>query len=159
GADRRRARHRDRDDEPADVLRGVHQRPHGDGRGHRDDHLRDQRPADAGLCSAAPNGTVLLMATTSIPLGRRTPASRQAARIRLRPSKAAISAVMLLVAIPSLLPFVWAFLTSLKVERQVYAFPPQILPNPVTSYNYFQAINHGLLLALFNSLFVSSVTV
>jgi ABC-type glycerol-3-phosphate transport system permease component len=72
---------------------------------------------------------------------------------------AAIYAVMLLVAISSLLPFVWAFLTSLKVERQVYAFPPQILPNPVTGYNYLQAINHGLLLALFNSLFVSLVTV
>lgn len=71
----------------------------------------------------------------------------------------AIYAVMVLVAITSLLPFVWAFLTSLKIERQVYAFPPQILPNPVTGYNYSQAVTHGLLLALFNSAFISLTTV
>lgn len=71
----------------------------------------------------------------------------------------AIYAMMVLVAVSSLLPFVWAFLTSLKVERQVYAFPPQILPNPVTGYNYAQAVTHGLLLALFNSAFISLTTV
>jgi multiple sugar transport system permease protein len=95
------------------------------------------------------------MATTSLPIERRQPAPR----LRLRPAQIAIYAVMVLVMISSLLPFVWAFLTSLKVERQVYAFPPQLLPNPVTAYNYMQAINHGLLLALFNSLFISLTTV
>jgi multiple sugar transport system permease protein len=72
---------------------------------------------------------------------------------------AAIYGLMLLVAILSVLPFVWAFLTSLKVERQVYAFPPQLLPNPVTGYNYVRAIEHGLLLALFNSAFIALSTV
>jgi len=99
------------------------------------------------------------MTTTSMPIERRTSASRPVSQARVSLSQAAIYAVMLLVVISSLLPFVWAFLTSLKIERQVYAFPPQILPNPITSYNYSQAINHGLLLALFNSLFVSLVTV
>ena len=63
--------------------------------------------------------------------------------------------VMAGVAILSILPFVWAFLTSLEVERQVYAFPPQILPDPITGYNYARAMEHGLLLALFNSAFIS----
>ena len=73
--------------------------------------------------------------------------------------RVALYAAMLAVGVLALLPFVWAFLTSLKVERQVYAFPPQLLPNPVTLYNYGQAISHGLLLALFNSAVVSLTTV
>ncbi|MFN8525935.1 MAG: carbohydrate ABC transporter permease [Chloroflexota bacterium] len=71
----------------------------------------------------------------------------------------ALYACMLIVMVGALLPFVWALLTSLKLERQVYAFPPQLLPNPTTLYNYAQAVNHGLLLALFNSAFISLVTV
>jgi len=99
------------------------------------------------------------MTTTSMPIEPHTAASRRASRPGIGLSQVAIYAVMLLVVISSLVPFFWAFLTSLKVERQVYAFPPQVLPNPITGYNYLQAINHGLLLALFNSLFVSSITV
>jgi ABC-type glycerol-3-phosphate transport system permease component len=95
------------------------------------------------------------MATTTMPIARE-PAAR---RSRLRPGRVAIYGIMALVALSSLLPFVWALLTSLKVERQVYAFPPVILPSPATAYNYVQAINHGLLLALFNSLFISLTTV
>lgn len=68
---------------------------------------------------------------------------------------AATAAIMVL----AVLPFVWALLTSLKVERQVYAFPPQLLPDPATLYNYAQAVDHGLLLALFNSGFISLSTV
>jgi ABC-type glycerol-3-phosphate transport system permease component len=90
-----------------------------------------------------------------MPIERRQTASRP----RLDLGRVAVYGVMVLVAVSSLLPFVWAFLTSLKVERQVYAFPPQILPNPATAYNYLQAIQHGLLLALFNSLFISLMTV
>jgi len=95
------------------------------------------------------------MATTSLPIERRA----SAPAIRLPLGWIATYTVMVLVMISSLVPFVWAFLTSLKVERQVYAFPPQVLPNPVTAYNYLQAINHGLLLALFNSLVISLATV
>jgi len=80
-------------------------------------------------------------------------------RVGLDLGRMALYAAMLVVAVLALLPFVWAFLTSLKVERQVYAFPPQLLPNPVTLYNYGQAISHGLLLALFNSAVVSLTTV
>jgi len=66
---------------------------------------------------------------------------------------------MLVVGLVAILPFVWAFLTSFKVENQVYVFPPVIVPDPATLYNYGQAIRHGLLLALFNSGFVAVVTV
>ena len=68
-------------------------------------------------------------------------------------------AAMLLVAVLALLPFAWAFLTSLKPERQVFAFPPRLLPDPATPYNYARAIDHGLLLALFNSSAISLSTV
>ena len=68
-----------------------------------------------------------------------------------------VAAVIVMVL--AVLPFAWALLTSLKVERQVYAFPPQLLPDPVTLYNYGRAVDHGLLLALFNSGFISLSTV
>ncbi|MCC7372008.1 MAG: carbohydrate ABC transporter permease [Chloroflexi bacterium] len=95
------------------------------------------------------------MASSTLPLEKPT----HAAGSRWDAARVAVYGVMGLVSVSSLLPFVWAFLTSLKVERQVYAFPPQILPNPATAYNYLQAIQHGLLLALFNSLFISLMTV
>ncbi len=92
------------------------------------------------------------MATSSVALPR---ASRKESRLGI----GALYAAMLVVAVVSLLPFAWAFLTSLKPERQVYAFPPQILPDPATAYNYGRAVEHGLLLALFNSAFISLSTV
>src|SRR5215475_4118198 len=93
--------------------------------------------------------------TTATPIEERVTASR----LGQHPARALIYVVMGLVAFMSLLPFVWAFLTSFKDQRQVYAFPPQILPNPITGYNYGQAVTHGLLLALFNSLVISLATV
>ncbi len=73
--------------------------------------------------------------------------------------RAALYAAMLLVVILALLPFTWAFLTSLKPERQIFTFPPVLLPETPTLYNYGRAIDHGLLLALFNSGFISLATV
>lgn len=86
---------------------------------------------------------------------RRLPASR----LWLDPTRAALYAGMAVVVMLALLPFVWAFLTSLKLERQVFSFPPQLLPAPATLYNYTRAIDHGLLLALFNSTVISLSTV
>jgi ABC-type glycerol-3-phosphate transport system permease component len=54
---------------------------------------------------------------------------------------------------------VWSLVTSLKPQQQIYIFPPRFLPDPATGYNYLQAIQHGLLLALFNSMFISLMTV
>jgi len=74
-------------------------------------------------------------------------------------SQIALYAAMLLAGTLALLPFAWAFLTSLKPERQVFSFPPALLPNPATPYNYGRAVDHGLLLALFNSSVISLSTV
>jgi ABC-type glycerol-3-phosphate transport system permease component len=88
----------------------------------------------------------------------RLPASHRAA-FRPAYSRAALYTTMLLVVVVALLPFVWAFLTSLKPERQIFAFPPRLLPEPATLYNYGRAVDHGLLLALFNSSVISLATV
>jgi len=80
-------------------------------------------------------------------------------RLRADPLHAALYVAMAVVMMVALLPFVWAFLTSLKPERQVFAFPPQLLPEPATLYNYGRAIDHGLLLALFNSTVIALTTV
>jgi ABC-type glycerol-3-phosphate transport system permease component len=85
--------------------------------------------------------------------------SRRPAPLRLTSSAAALYAAMLLVVLLALLPFVWAFLTSLKPERQIFAFPPRLFPEPATLYNYARAVDHGLLLALFNSSVISLSTV
>lgn len=74
-------------------------------------------------------------------------------------SRVAFYAAVLVASLISLLPFVWSLLTSLKPQDQIYVFPPRILPDPATMYNYSQAIQHGLLLALFNSMFISLMTV
>lgn len=79
--------------------------------------------------------------------------------LRLVVNRAALYAAMLLVAALALLPFVWAILTSLKPERQIFVFPPRVLPEPATLYNYARAVDHGLLLALFNSSVISLSTV
>lgn len=73
--------------------------------------------------------------------------------------RATLYAAMLLVSLVALLPFVWAFLTSLKPERQIFALPPRLLPETTTLYNYGRAVDHGLLLALFNSSVISLAAV
>jgi ABC-type glycerol-3-phosphate transport system permease component len=55
----------------------------------------------------------------------------------------------------ALLPFAWALLTSLKLEHQIYAYPPEVIPNPVTLDNYAGEFVGGLAQGLFNSAFVS----
>jgi ABC-type glycerol-3-phosphate transport system permease component len=66
---------------------------------------------------------------------------------------------MALAIVLALLPFVWAFLTSVKLQHQIYAFPPELIPNPFTFFNYASEFQGGLTQGLFNSLFVSFFTV
>lgn len=63
--------------------------------------------------------------------------------------------LMILAMVVALLPFVWAFLTSVKLQHQIYAFPPELLPNPFTWFNYASEFQGGLAQGLFNSAFVS----
>jgi len=38
------------------------------------------------------------------------------------------------------LPFLWMISSSLKLETQVFAFPPQLIPNPIRLENYVEAL-------------------
>lgn len=44
--------------------------------------------------------------------------------------------VILIMAALTLVPFLWMISTSLKVRDQLYAFPPEWIPNPVTFESY-----------------------
>ncbi len=39
-------------------------------------------------------------------------------------------------AFSMLVPFLWMLLTSLMYQKQIFAYPPQVLPNPATISNY-----------------------
>lgn len=67
--------------------------------------------------------------------------------------------LMILAMVLALLPFAWAFLTSVKLQHQIYAFPPEIIPNPFTWFNYASEFQGGLAQGLFNSAFVSAFAV
>ena len=38
------------------------------------------------------------------------------------------------------MPFLWMISSSLKLETQVFAFPPQLIPNPIRLENYVEAL-------------------
>lgn len=58
-----------------------------------------------------------------------------------------------------LIPFAWAFLTSLKDQNQIYQFPPGLIPEPATLANYAVQFQEGLAQGLINSLIVSTSAV
>lgn len=68
--------------------------------------------------------------------------------------------VLILGAVVMIAPFAWMVSTSLKLEGEVFAFPPEWIPNPVRWSNYpeaWEAAPFGWY--LFNTIFVSvSVT-
>lgn len=45
-------------------------------------------------------------------------------------------AVILLMSVITLIPFLWMLSTSLKTREQLYAFPPEWIPNPLTFESY-----------------------
>lgn len=69
------------------------------------------------------------------------------------------SLLMIVAIVVALLPFAWAFLTSVKLQHQIYAYPPQVIPNPFTFFNYGSEFQGGLAQGLFNSAFVSICSV
>jgi multiple sugar transport system permease protein len=58
-----------------------------------------------------------------------------------------------------LTPFLWSLSTSLKVEQDVLAFPPQFIPWRATLENYREVLTGGFPRYLWNSFIVSSCTV
>lgn len=58
-----------------------------------------------------------------------------------------------------IVPALWLVLTSFKTPDNIFRFPPQVIPNPVTLDNYTQALSGGdFSLYLKNSVFVTSIS-
>lgn len=66
---------------------------------------------------------------------------------------------IILVALVILTPFLWSLSTSLKIEQDVLAFPPQFIPWRATLDNYREVLTGGFPRYLWNSFIVSSFTV
>lgn len=49
--------------------------------------------------------------------------------------------LMIIVALICLGPFLWLLSTSLKTGENLYAFPPRLIPNPVTFENYMKVFD------------------
>lgn len=50
--------------------------------------------------------------------------------------------LLLVLAVGMLMPFVWLVSSSLKLEQQVFQFPPQWIPNPVRWMNFYDALTY-----------------
>ena len=61
---------------------------------------------------------------------------------RRRLSRAAIWAVLLVVAVLMLFPLVWMVSCSFKLEQRVFMFPPQLIPSPFVPQNYVEALTY-----------------
>jgi multiple sugar transport system permease protein len=72
---------------------------------------------------------------------------------------AIVEAVMIGAMVVALAPFAWAFLTSVKLQHQIYAFPPEVIPHPFSLFNYISEFQAGLVQGLFNSAIVSVCSV
>ena len=55
--------------------------------------------------------------------------------------KAMIYIFLMLLAVATLLPFIWALGTSVKTEQQAIAIPPQWIPDPFRFQNYVDTWN------------------
>ena len=78
---------------------------------------------------------------------------------RFQPGKLLAGAALLVLAAAFLLPFLWLLATAFKTERQIFSFPPSLLPSPISLENFRAAL--GLMdfpLLLRNSLAVGLLT-
>src|SRR5262245_53922574 len=63
-------------------------------------------------------------------------AKQQHTGIELSPTSIALYAILVIYGIFSLLPFIFAFVSSFKPEAQVLATPPALVPEPTTLQHY-----------------------
>ncbi len=67
--------------------------------------------------------------------------------------------IIAITAFVSFFPVVWIFLTSIKVDREIYAFPIVYVPTILTIKNYIDVFTQNTFgLFFFNSVFVSSTS-
>lgn len=66
--------------------------------------------------------------------------------------------VIVLGAFIMILPFIWMVVTSLKEENQVFTWPPQWIPRPITIQSYIRIFNiMPLLKYILNTIFVATI--
>lgn len=71
-------------------------------------------------------------------------------------NKVILYSLLILIAVPMAMPFVWMVSTSLKPDSQVFLFPPKWIPSPIMWSNYAEAVRQGsFFLYLKNSLFIA----
>ncbi len=93
------------------------------------------------------------MATTSL-----APAENQRTSLRVRQILATV--VLWLVAIIFLVPLVWMLSSSLKPDYQIFAIPPQLIPDPPRWANYREALTYVPFgRYTLNTLFVSALSI
>ncbi len=69
-----------------------------------------------------------------------------------------IHLVLIVAGLLYLLPLIWMLSTSLKSGSQIYAFPPELIPNPVDVSSYQSIFQLGFLSNIGTSIFVSVST-
>ncbi len=77
---------------------------------------------------------------------------------RLRTStKIVVYASAVLICTFSLVPILWGVSTSLKPDSQVYAIPPEWIPQPLTFGNYLDVIHDSAMLRYFRNTAIVSI--
>ena len=86
----------------------------------------------------------------------------ESARANPRQKRASFGfyAIATITVVVSFFPTVWIFLTSIKTEADIYAWPLQYLPDPITAQNYLNILHETpeLLRYILNSLIVATTT-
>lgn len=93
----------------------------------------------------------------SVPTPTVAPAAPRSAARRARP-RLGLYLIVLGTVLASFFPTIWLFLTSIKSEAQIYAWPVQFLPSPATLENYRDifTVSPVLLRYILNSFIVAS---
>jgi multiple sugar transport system permease protein len=68
-------------------------------------------------------------------------AFRQRYHLKQRIGKIAIFTILVLFGLVFALPLYWMLATSVKVESQIFTYPPVWIPNPIKWQNYLRAIS------------------
>ena len=86
----------------------------------------------------------------------------ESARANPRQKRASFGfyAIATITVVVSFFPTVWIFLTSIKTEADIYAWPLQYLPDPITAQNYLNILHETpeLLRYILNSFIVATTT-
>lgn len=76
-----------------------------------------------------------------------------------KPSTYLTYGILLLMTVFIMFPFLWTLFTSIKTDGQLFAIPPEILPDPLTFKNYADVLKDGtLMIFMKNSIIVAVVT-